>query len=64
VVRTRVMMCEKRTKKIRRVIRISVRVMVVEGERWRVVCLVDGVGLVYLIIIMKEGLGGERGVAM
>lgn len=64
VVRMRVMICEKKTRKIRRVIRINVRVIIVERERWGIVCLVDRVRLVYLRVMMRERLRGERGVAM
>lgn len=64
VVRIRIMICEKKTKKIRRVIRISIRVIIVERERWEMVCMVDGVRLVYLMIMMRERLRGERRVAI
>jgi len=59
-----VMIYEKKTRKIRAVMVGSIRVMMVEGERWGVVCMVDRVGLVYLSIIIRERLGGERRVAI
>lgn len=51
-------------KRIRITIRLTARVMILEGERWGLVVMVDRVRVIYMIIIIKEGLRGERRVAM
>jgi len=39
-------------------------VMIMNGEGWRVVCMIDRVRLLYLTVIIKEGLRRERRVAI
>jgi len=64
VLRVRTRMAKMRKNKMKGVVLMCLVVVTIEGERWVIVCLVDRVGLRYIRVILVEGLGGERRVAI